>query len=80
MRDTEYIKAGFQHADFSASVQLSAYKHVHNQLDRQKKSTYAEETVRKKSCTPGTFFVRIVRFLWFSTNQTEETNKQTKLR
>ena len=79
----ESLKAGFQHAGFSSSVELSAYKHAHNQLDRQKKSAYAEKTVRKRVELQATFFVRLVRFLinlWFSTNQIEETNKRTKLR
>ena len=49
----------------------------------KKKSAYAYKIVRKKSWTPGDFFVRLMRSLinlWFSTNQIEETNKQTKLR
>ena len=78
-----WLKAGFQHADFSASVSLSAFKHAHSQLDRQKKSAYAEKVVCKKVELQATFFVRLVRSLinlWFSTNQIEETNKQIKLR
>ena len=77
------VKAGFQHADFSASVWLSAFKHVHNQLDRQKKLAYAEKIVCKKVELQATFFVRLVRSLidlWFSTNQIEETNKQIRRR
>ena len=49
----------------------------------KKKSAYAEKIVRKKVELQATFFVRLVRSLinlWFSTNQIEETNKQTKLR
>ena len=49
----------------------------------KKKSAYAEKVVRKKVELQATFFVRLVRSLinlWFSTNQIEETNKQTKLR
>ena len=49
----------------------------------KKKSTYAEKIVPNKVELQATFFVRLVRSLinlWFSTNQIEETNKQTKLR
>ena len=49
----------------------------------KKKSAYAEKIVRKKVDFQAIFFVRLVRSLiniWFSTNQIEETNKQTKLR
>ena len=49
----------------------------------KKESAYAEKIVRKKVELQATFFVRLVRSLinlWFSTNQIEETNKQTKLR
>ena len=49
----------------------------------KKKSAYAEKIVHKKVELQATFFVRPVRSLinlWFSTNQIEETNKQTKLR
>ena len=49
----------------------------------KKKSAYAEKVVCKKVELQATFFVRLVRSLinlWFSTNQIEETNKQTKLR
>ena len=77
------LKASFQHADFSALVSLSAFKDAHSQLDRQKKSGYAENIVRKKFELQATFFVRLVRSLInlsFSTNQIEETNKQIKLR
>ena len=57
--------------------------HVHNQLDRQKKTAYAEKVVLQKVELQATFFVRLVRSLidlWFLTNQIEETNKQIKLR
>ena len=77
------LKASFQHADFSASVPLSAFKDAHSWLDRQKKSGYSEKVVRKKVELQATFFVHLVRSLvnlWFSTNQIEETNKQIKLR
>ena len=49
----------------------------------KKKSAYAEKIVRKKFELQATFFARLVRSLiniWFSTNQIEETNNQTKLR
>ena len=49
----------------------------------KKESAYAEKIVRKKVELQATFFVRLVRSLlnlWFSTNQIEETDKQTKLR
>ena len=77
------IKASSQYADFSALVQLSAFKDAHIQLDCQKKSSHAEKTVRKKVKLQASIFARLVRSLInlsFSTNQTEETGKQTKLR
>ena len=77
------LKASFQHADFSASVSLYAFKDAHSLLDRQKKSGYFEKVVRKKVELQATFFVHLVRSLvnlWFSTNQIEETNQQIKLR
>ena len=43
----DIFEASFQHADFSASVKLSTFKH-HNQLECQKKSAEAEKIVRKK--------------------------------
>ena len=49
----------------------------------KKKSAYAEKIVCKKFELQATFFARLVRSLiniWFSTNQIEETNNQTKLR
>ena len=49
----------------------------------KKKSAYAEKIFSKKVELQATFFVRLVRSLlnlWFSTNQIEETDKQTKLR
>ena len=49
----------------------------------KKKSSHAEKVVRKKVELHATFFVRLVRSLInlpFSTNQIEETDKQTKLR
>ena len=48
----------------------------------KKKSVYAEKIVRKKVELQANFFVRLVHSLInlsFSTNQIEETNKQTKL-
>ena len=49
----------------------------------KKKSVHAEKIVRKKVELQATFFVCLVYYLlnlWFSTNQIEETDKQTKLR
>ena len=49
----------------------------------KKKSVYAEKIVRKKVELVVNFFVSLVRSLInlsFSTNQIEETTKQTKLR
>ena len=46
-------------------------------------SAHAEKVVRKKGELKATFFVHLMRSLislWFSTNQIEETDKQTKLR
>ena len=69
------IKASFHHADFSTSVQISAFKHAHSQLNCQKKSAHAEKIVRKKVELQSTFFVCLVRSvinLSFSTHQIEE--------
>ena len=49
----------------------------------KKKSAQAEKIIRKKVELQATFFVCLVYSLlnlWFSTNQIEETDKQTKLR
>ena len=46
----------------------------------KKKSAHAEKIIRKKVELQATFFARLVRSLtnlWFSTNQIEETDKQT---
>ena len=48
----------------------------------KKKSDYAEKIVCRNVELQATFFVRLVRSLinlWFSTSQTEETNKETKV-
>ena len=56
---------------------------MHNQLDRQKTANHVEKIIRKKVGLQATFFVCFVRALinlWFTTSQTEETDKQMKLR
>ena len=50
------LKAGFQHADFSSLVKLFAFKHAHNQLDRQKKVNLCWKNCPQQSWTPGDFF------------------------
>ena len=56
---------------------------ITDKIVKKIKSAYAEKIVRKKFELQATFFARLVRSfinIWFSTNQIEETNKQTKLR
>ena len=70
------VKAGFQHADFSASVWLSAFNHAHGQSMLKK--------LWQKSWTPGNFFFCLPRAFSYksliSTTQIKKTEKQNKLR
>ena len=68
---------------FLLRYNFSPFKHTHNQLKLQKNSAYAEKIVHKKVELQATFFVCLECYytnLWFSTNQIEEIDKQTKLR
>ena len=68
---------------FLLRYNFSPFKHTHNQLNLQKDSAHAEKIVPKKVELQATFFVCLEPYytnLWFSTNQTEEIDKQTKLR
>ena len=73
----------FSMLTFLLRYNFSPFKHTHNQLNLQKNSAHAENIVHKKVELQATFFVCLERCytnLWFSTNQIEKVDKQTKLR
>ena len=63
---SQTFKASFQHVNFSASVQLSAFKHAYNQLDCFEKVSSCWKNCPQKSWTPGDFFCLPRAFLYKS--------------